>query len=250
MEEQLPQIEPENVPRGVIVITPIKEDISEDDWNELFKNGKFKKEDMDMMVMDFLVNKEFAIVAETFHKESGCPMGIEDLSLLGTQKIVNDLILNGQFDEVISLLNEKLGSSFLENRPELSFYLEQQKMIEMCRRRDFGAALAFSRQFIKWETFEYKNDRMKKKCRRTLLLMMYGDDKESPAAVLLDLRRCLCMGRLVVKEMIRFQGRETGNSLESAIKMCHFEQQELNKMANFPNFNSRTGFPESFSHRA
>ncbi|PWA88387.1 glucose-induced degradation protein 8 [Artemisia annua] len=209
MEEQLPQIEPENVPRGVIVLTPIKEDVSEDDWNELFKKGKFKKADMDMMVMDFLVNKEFAKVAETFHKESGCPLGIEDLSPLGIQKIVRDLILNRQFDEVISLLNEKFGSIFLKDRPEIIFHLEQQKMIEMCRRRDFEAALAFSREFIKWDTFEYKNDRMKSECRRTLLLMMYGDDKESPAAVILDPGRCFRIGKHVVKEMIRFQGRET-----------------------------------------
>lgn len=83
-------------------------------------------------------------------------------------------------------------------------------MIEMCRRRDFEAALAFSREFIKWDTFEYKNDRIKSECRRTLLLMMYGDDKESPAAVLLDPRRCFRIGTLAVKEMIRFQGRETG----------------------------------------
>ena len=83
-------------------------------------------------------------------------------------------------------------------------------MIEMCRRCDFEAALAFSREFIKWDTFEYKNDRMKSECRRTLLLMMYGDDKESPVAVILDPGRCFRIGTHVVKEMIRFQGRETG----------------------------------------
>lgn len=56
-----------------------KEEISEYDWNQLFKKGKIKKEDMDMLVMQFLINKDLAVVADTFHRESGCQRIVLDL---------------------------------------------------------------------------------------------------------------------------------------------------------------------------
>lgn len=51
---------------------PKKKEITEYGWNEMLKKGKIKKEDMDMLVMDFLVNNELPHVADAFRKESGC----------------------------------------------------------------------------------------------------------------------------------------------------------------------------------
>lgn len=50
---------------------PKKKEITEYDWNEMLKKGKIKKDDMDMLVMDFLVDK-LPHVADAFLKESGC----------------------------------------------------------------------------------------------------------------------------------------------------------------------------------
>jgi hypothetical protein len=79
-------------------------------------------------------------------------------------------------------------------------------MIELCRREEFEAALAFSREFIKWD----KNVDLKKECRRTLLLMMFGNDTDCPVARLLLVRRYYDIEMDVIEEMIKFQGRETG----------------------------------------
>ncbi|PWA35382.1 glucose-induced degradation protein 8 [Artemisia annua] len=228
-----------------IVVEGEKPEILEHDWNELFKKGKIKKEDMDMMVMDFLVNKEFARAAESFHKESGCPLGIEDTSLLETQRTVKDLIFHREMDEVIDLLNEKLGPIFLKERPDLHFRLEQQKMIELCREEDFEAALAFSHEFIKWD----KNVDLKKECRRTLLLMMFGNDTDCPVAALLLVRRYYDIEMDVIEEMIKFQGRETGNLIERAMKMLKLEQAKLSFHVNFPHLNNNGGYPSPLPHQ-
>lgn len=89
-------------------------------------------------------------------------------------------------------------------------------MIELCRRGDFTAALAFSRKFIKWDKFVSMlfvgGQTFKKECRQTLLLMLYGDDAESPVAYLLHPMRKSFIERYVVDKIIEYDGRQTGSN--------------------------------------
>ncbi|XP_022011059.1 protein TsetseEP-like isoform X2 [Helianthus annuus] len=63
--EDEPQVVPVNEHQGFPKYESHWEEISEDDWNEMCEKGKFKKEGMNMTVMDFLIGHELPIVAET-----------------------------------------------------------------------------------------------------------------------------------------------------------------------------------------
>ncbi|XP_076890270.1 protein GID8 homolog [Bidens hawaiensis] len=163
------------------------------------------------MVMDFLLAHGLLPAAQAFQQEAGCPipMDSEKLALVETQKIVKDFIFNRQFDDAIRALNEILTPAFLEARPRVRFLLEQQKMIELCRARQFDEALKFSREFIRWESVELGDDSFKKECRSTMLLMAYGDAESSPASDLLDTNRMTSIFQYVVDNMKTYHGIPT-----------------------------------------
>nr|XP_043620112.1 protein GID8 homolog [Erigeron canadensis] len=242
MDQEMPQVDSEN--------GSAKEVISEYDWNEMFKKGKFKKEDMNTLVMDFLVNKLHTNVAETFHTESGCPLGIEDISFIETQKTVKELIYKRQFDEVISLLNQKLGLSFLESNPQVRYLLDQQKMIELYRSGDIytNVALDFSHEFKMWADFMVNDDDFDKDCFETLLLILSGDDKEVLVDDLLHPWRISWVVVSTLKAMIKFRGREQDHLIGKALKMLKAVEDELNEDVEFPNFYIGSGYPEPLPH--
>lgn len=93
-------------------------------------------------------------------------------------------------------------------------------MIELCRKSDFKAALDFSRKFVKWEDFKHKWDNFdfKKECCRTLRLMMFGNDKESPVADLLHFGRIFWIAKSVLEKMMEYNCRQTGSNNTFEVK--------------------------------
>ncbi|XP_023728156.1 protein GID8 homolog [Lactuca sativa] len=65
--------------------------VSAEEWYNMFSTGFFKKEVMDLMVMDYFVTHMYVNVAESFEVESGCKVGV-NLKLLAYQKRVTDHI--------------------------------------------------------------------------------------------------------------------------------------------------------------
>ena len=84
--------------------------------------------------------------AAAFAEESGTKP-CSDLSAAAGRHAVRAALARGDVEAALSAINDA-DATILEKRPELSFALQQQRLIEMARRGDVEGALAHAREYL------------------------------------------------------------------------------------------------------
>lgn len=84
--------------------------------------------------------------AAAFSEETGTPP-TSDLSAAAGRHAVRAALARGDVDAALAAINDA-DASVLDRRPELSFALQQQRLIELARRGDVEGALAHAREYL------------------------------------------------------------------------------------------------------
>lgn len=133
---------------------------SSKDWEDRLKDFYIKQDDLNKLIMDYLVNGMFAKIklftilrnsitrysydcfvfdclegfkeaAEKFQEESGIEPDV-DLSTLDNRILIREAVQSGNIQESINLVNQ-LHPELLDNDRYLYFHLQQLHLIELIR---------------------------------------------------------------------------------------------------------------------
>ncbi|KAF8391393.1 hypothetical protein HHK36_023697 [Tetracentron sinense] len=226
-----------------------------EEWEKKLEDVVIRKEDMNELIMDFLVTEGYTHAAEKFEIES------RTKHRMAVKKAIQD----GNVEDAIERVNN-LNPKILETNPELDFHLQQQRLIELIRNKKEDEALDFAKKVLapKSEENIVRHDCNvsllsgldKKKCpflefddvvyaihsflealERTISLLAFEDASNCPVGELLHISHRLKTASEVNEAILTSQSHEKESKLSSFLKMLIWTQNQLDEKATYPHIN-------------
>uniref|UniRef100_A0A673UI16 GID complex subunit 8 homolog n=1 Tax=Suricata suricatta TaxID=37032 RepID=A0A673UI16_SURSU len=184
------------------------DEITKDEWMEKLNNLHVQRADMNRLIMNYLVTEGFKEAAEKFRMESGIEPSV-DLETLDERIKIREMILKGQIQEAIALINS-LHPELLDTNRFLYFHLQQQHLIELIRQRETEAALEFAQTQLAEQGEESRE--CLTEMERTLALLAFDNPEESPFGDLLHMMQRQKVWSEVNQAVLDYENREHGPS--------------------------------------
>lgn len=218
---------------GLLLQATSKKLITRVDWEKKLNNVKVRKEDMNKLVMNFLVTEGYVEAAEKFRLESGTEPDI-DLATITDRMAVKKAVQSGNVEDAIEKVND-LNPEILDTNPQLFFHLQQQRMIELIRNGKVEAALEFAQEELAPRGEE--NQVFLEELERTVALLAFEDVMNCPVGELLDISQRLKTASEVNAAILTSQSHEKDPKLPSLLKMLIRVQNQLDEKAYYPRIN-------------
>ncbi|CAH8351024.1 unnamed protein product [Eruca vesicaria subsp. sativa] len=235
-----------------------KKVITREEWEKKLNAVKLRKEDMNTLVMNFLVTEGFVEAADKFQRESGtkrilffllcdfhlCLVKVSfflngetaeiDLATITDRMAVKKAVQNGNVEDAIEKVND-LNPEILDTNPELFFHLQQQRLIELIRQGKTDEALEFAQEELAPRGEE--NQAFLQELEKTVALLVFEDASNCPVKDLLDVSHRLKTASEVNAAILTSQSHEKDPKLPSLLKMLIWAQNQLDEKAVYPHIN-------------
>lgn len=211
-----------------------KKVITRVDWEKKLNDVKIRKEDMNKLVMNFLVTEGFVEAAEKFKMESGTEPDI-DLATITDRMAVKKAVQCGNVDDALEKVND-LNPEILDTNPQLFFHLQQQRLIELIRNGKVEEALEFAQEELAPRGEE--NETFLEELERTVALLAFEDFSNCPVGELLDISQRLKTASEVNAAILTSQSHEKDPKLPSLLKMLIWAQNQLDEKSTYPRINN------------
>ncbi|XP_026410788.1 protein GID8 homolog isoform X1 [Papaver somniferum] len=211
-----------------------KKVITRVDWEKKLNDVKIRKEDMNKLVMNFLVTEGFVEAAEKFKMESGTEPDI-DLATITDRMAVKKAVQCGNVDDALEKVND-LNPEILDTNPQLFFHLQQQRLIELIRNGKVEEALEFAQEELAPRGEE--NETFLEELERTVALLAFEDFSNCPVGELLDISQRLKTASEVNAAILTSQSHEKDPKLPSLLKMLIWAQNQLDEKSTYPGINN------------
>uniref|UniRef100_A0A1Q3FDX0 Putative lish motif-containing protein n=1 Tax=Culex tarsalis TaxID=7177 RepID=A0A1Q3FDX0_CULTA len=201
--------------------------ISREDWQSRLETFQsFKQDDINKLIMNYLVTEGFKEAAEKFQAESGVEPSV-DLSSLDNRILIREAVQNGRVQEATHLVNQ-LHPELLDNDRYLYFHLQQLHLIELIRAGKIEDALTFAQTQIS-EAGE-SNPEVLNELERTLALLAFEQPQKSPFADLLaDSHRQKVASELNAAILKMEHQEQSSPRMINVLKLILWAQAELDK---------------------
>ncbi|KAL9249925.1 GID8-like protein [Drosera capensis] len=209
-----------------------KKVITREEWEKKLNDIKIRKEDMNKLVINFLVTEGYVEAAEKFQMESGTEH--IDLATISDRMAVKKAVQSGNVEDAIEKVND-LNPEILDTNPQLFFHLQQQRMIELIRNGKIEEALEFAQEELAPRGEE--NQSFLDELERTVALLAFEDARNSPVGDLLDISQRLKTASEVNAAILTSQSHEKDPKLPSLLKMLIWAQNQLDEKAAYPRIN-------------
>ncbi|GAB4821825.1 hypothetical protein N2152v2_008871 [Parachlorella kessleri] len=201
-----------------------------EDWAKKLAAVKVKKEDMNRLVMNFLVTEGYVDAARAFESESGTSPGL-DLGAITDRMEIRKAVQSGEVEEAIERTND-LDPEILEEKADLFFHLQQQRLIELVRAGKVEEALAFAQEFL--APCGEENPAFLEELERTVTLLVFEDVKDSPLADLMEPSQRHKTASELNAAILASQSQEKESRLPNLLKLLVWTQQQLDEKAAYP----------------
>ncbi|KAJ8628523.1 hypothetical protein MRB53_021830 [Persea americana] len=202
-----------------------KKVITREEWEKRLNDVKIRKEDMNKLVMNFLVTEGYVEAAEKFRMESGTEPDI-DLATITDRMAVKKAVQCGNVEDAIEKVND-LNPEILDTNPQLFFHLQQQRLIELIRNGKVEEALEFAQEELAPRGEE--NQTFLEELERTVALLAFEDVSNCPVGELLDISQRLKTASEVNAAILTSQSHEKDPKLPSLLKMLIWAQNQLDE---------------------
>ncbi|KAL0363353.1 UNVERIFIED_CONTAM: protein GID8 [Sesamum calycinum] len=209
-----------------------KKVITREEWEKRLSNVKVRKEDMNKLVMNFLVTEGYVEAVEKFRLESGTEH--IDLATITDRMAVKKAVQSGNVEDAIEKVND-LNPEILDTNPQLFFHLQQQRLIELIRNGKAEEALEFAQEELAPRGEE--NQGFLEELERTVALLAFEDVTNCPVGDLLDISQRLKTASEVNAAILTSQSHEKDPKLPSLLKMLIWAQNQLDEKATYPRIN-------------
>uniref|UniRef100_A0A182VVD2 CTLH domain-containing protein n=1 Tax=Anopheles minimus TaxID=112268 RepID=A0A182VVD2_9DIPT len=200
--------------------------ISKEEWQSRLETFPFKQDDINKLIMNYLVTEGFKEAAEKFQAESGVVPSV-DLNSLDNRILIREAVQNGFIQEATHLVNQ-LHPELLDNDRYLYFHLQQLHLIELIRAGKIEEALTFAQTQIS-EAGE-SNPEVLNELERTLALLAFEKPQHSPFADLLDhTHRQKVASELNAAILKTEQQEQSSPRMINILKLILWAQTELDK---------------------
>jgi hypothetical protein len=213
-----------------------KKVITKEEWEKKLSEVKIRKEDMNKLVMNFLVTEGYVEAAEKFQLESGTQPDI-DLNTITDRMAVRKAVQCGHVEDAIEKVND-LNPEILDTNPQLFFHLQQQRLIELIRAGKIEEALEFAQEELAPRGEE--NHAFLEELERTVALLAFDDAASCPVKEvkeLLDNAQRQKTASELNAAILTSQSHEKDPKLPSLLKMLIWAQNQLDEKASYPRIN-------------
>eukprot|EP00249_Psilotum_nudum_P021301 c28059_g1_i2 orf=436-1125(-) len=207
--------------------------ITREEWERKLSEVKIRKEDMNKLVMNFLVTEGYVEAAEKFQLESATEPDI-DLGTITDRMAVSKAVHCGNVEDAIEKVND-LNPEILDTNPQLFFHLQQQRLIELIRNGKVEAALEFAQEELAPRGEE--NHAFLEELERTVALLAFEDTSTCPVGELLDISQRQKTASELNAAILTSQSHEKDPKLPSLLKMLTWAQNQLDEKASYPHIN-------------
>ncbi|KAI8376329.1 CTLH/CRA C-terminal to lish motif domain-containing protein [Radiomyces spectabilis] len=208
----------------------LKKFIGMGEWEQRLAKVKVNKQDLNQLVMNYLVVEGYKDAAQQFSLESGLTPSV-DLQSIQDRMDIRHAIQSGDVDTAIDLVND-LNPEILDTNPQLFFHLQQQRLIELIRKGEYEAALEFAAEEMAPRGEEHPE--FLEELERTMALLAFQDIQASPVSDLLHPgQRQKTAGELNAA-ILMSQSRENEPRLPNLLKMLAWSQEQLDEKAEYP----------------
>uniref|UniRef100_A0A182N0M9 CTLH domain-containing protein n=1 Tax=Anopheles dirus TaxID=7168 RepID=A0A182N0M9_9DIPT len=200
--------------------------ISKEEWQSRLETFPFKQDDINKLIMNYLVTEGFKEAAEKFQAESGVVPTV-DLNSLDNRILIREAIQNGFIQEATHLVNQ-LHPELLDNDRYLYFHLQQLHLIELIRAGKIEEALTFAQTQIS-EAGE-SNPEVLNELERTLALLAFEKPQHSPFADLLEQTHRQKVASELNAAILKIEQQEQSSPrMINILKLILWGQTELDK---------------------
>ncbi|KAJ6999747.1 protein GID8 homolog isoform X1 [Populus alba] len=204
--------------------------ITREEWERKLNDVKIRKEDMNKLVMNFLVTEGYVDAAEKFQMESGAEPDI-DLATITDRMAAKKAVQCGNVEDAIEKVND-LNPEILDTNPQLFFHLQQQRLIELIRNGKVNEALQFAQEELAPRGEE--DHSFLEELEKTVALLAFEDVSNCPVGDLLDISQRLKTASEVNAAILTSQSHEKDPKLPSLLKMLLWAQNQLDEKAAYP----------------
>ncbi|KAI8990821.1 CTLH/CRA C-terminal to lish motif domain-containing protein [Mycotypha africana] len=210
--------------------SPPKKTISRDEWEQRLAKVKVNKQDLNQLVMNYLVVEGYKDAAEQFSLESGLAPSV-DLQSIQDRLDIRHAIQSGDVDTAIDLVND-LNPEILDTNPHLFFHLQQQRLIELIRKGEYREALEFASEEMAPRGEEHPE--FLEELEKTMTLLAFKDCEESPVQDLLHPGQRQKTASELNAAILMSQSQEKDPKLPNLLKMLAWSQEQLDERLVYP----------------
>ncbi|KAI7885620.1 hypothetical protein K492DRAFT_228842 [Lichtheimia hyalospora FSU 10163] len=202
----------------------------QNEWEQRLNKVKINKQDLNRLVMNYLVIEGYKDAAEQFSLESGLEPTI-DLESIQERMEIRHAIQSGDVDTAIELVND-VNPEILDDNPELFFHLQQQRLIEMIRKGEYPEALEFAAEEMAPRGEEHPE--FLQELERTMALLAFQNINDSPVADLLHPNQRQKTASELNAAILISQSREKDAKLPMLLKTLAWSQEKLDERMVYP----------------
>ncbi|KAG0259606.1 Glucose-induced degradation complex subunit [Mortierella polycephala] len=201
-----------------------------EDWNARLSEVQVDREDLNKLIMNYLIIEGYKDAAEKFSQESGAkpPVNLESIQ---DRMVVRTAIQRGHIEEAIERVND-LNPEILDTNPKLFFHLQQQRLIEYIREGRIMEALEFAQEELAPRGEE--NPEFLSELERTMSLLAFELNGPSPVSDLLTPGQRQKLASELNSALLLSQSQEKDPKLPALLKMCWWAQQQLDERCTYP----------------
>jgi len=211
---------------------PQKVPIRKEEWERRLHEVHVTKNDLNRLIMDYLVIEGYKTSAEEFSQEAGLPPPVDFESIEGRMNI-REALQRGDVEDAITRVND-LNPEILDTNPALYFRLQQQKLIEYIRQGRIAEALQFAQEELAPRGQE--NPEFLSELENTMALLAFESSKSAPESIsslLSPNQRMKTAGEVNAAILESFsQGKES--KLVALLKLLCWGESMLEERADFP----------------
>ncbi|KAG1825849.1 CTLH/CRA C-terminal to lish motif domain-containing protein [Suillus subaureus] len=213
-------------------LQPPRTTIRKEEWERRLCEVQVTKDDLNRLIMDYLVIEGYKSAAEEFSDEANVPPPV-DFESIESRMVIREALQRGDIEEAISRMND-LNPEILDTNPALYFHLQQQKLIEHIRHGRITEALKFAQDELAPRGEE--SPEFLAELERTMALLAFDSSSSAPAAIselLSPAQRMKTAGEVnaAILESLS-QGKEV--KLVQLLKLLCWSEGMLAERADFP----------------
>ncbi|KXS20045.1 hypothetical protein M427DRAFT_52312 [Gonapodya prolifera JEL478] len=209
-----------------------KKSISKDEWERKLAAVKINKQDLNKLVMNYLIIEGYKDAAEKFGQEANLQPAVE-LASIEDRMTIRNAVQRGSIDEAIERVND-LDPEILDLNPKLFFHLQQQKLIELIRSGNVTEAIEFAQDELAPRGED--NPEFLAELERTMALLAFDPAtlSKSPVGDLLDhVQRQRTASELNAAVLVS-QCQDKDPKLPALMRMLVWAQGQLEEKVQFP----------------
>ncbi|KAI8926758.1 CTLH/CRA C-terminal to lish motif domain-containing protein [Entophlyctis helioformis] len=207
-----------------------KKSLSRDEWERRLAEVNVSKDDLNKLIMNYLVIEGYKDAAEKFSVEAHIAPSVDLMSIQDRMNI-RTAVQTGNIEAAIEKVND-LDPEILDTNPRLYFHLQQQKLIELIRLGRINDAIEFAQEELAPRGEE--NPEFLEELERTMALLAFDDTRTSPVGDLLDNSQRQKTASELNAAILTAQCQEKDPKLPSLLKMLVWAQNQLEEKMTFP----------------